>query len=129
MAKAQFHKNQRVYVKTVGTWTQIEKVLPHWTKGLEEPFRIFYDVGLGREFAAEELESDTTKPAEVTDAGQWRLFRAIANAPKMAALLRLLVEQNANVPADAPDEIAKLAREAALILGDIDRDAANSGGC
>ena len=55
MAKAQFHKNQRVYVKPVGTWALIEHVVPHWTKGLEEPIRVHYDVGLGREFAAEEL--------------------------------------------------------------------------
>ena len=41
MAKAQFHKNQRVYVKTVGTWALIEKVMPQWAKGLDEPLRIF----------------------------------------------------------------------------------------
>jgi hypothetical protein len=45
MARAQFHKNQRVYVRLVGTWAQIERVVPHWTKGLEEPIRIHYDVG------------------------------------------------------------------------------------
>ena len=37
MAKAQFHKNQRVYVKPVGTWALIEHVVPHWAKGIEEP--------------------------------------------------------------------------------------------
>ena len=58
MAKAQFHKNQRVYVKPVGTWALIEHVVPHWAKGLDEPIRIHYDVGLGREFAAEELLSE-----------------------------------------------------------------------
>ena len=52
MAKAQYHKNQRVYVRPVGTWALVEKVIPHWTKGLDEPLRIHYDVGLGREFAA-----------------------------------------------------------------------------
>jgi len=46
MAKAQFHKNQRVYVKPVGTWALIEHVVPHWAKGLDEPIRIHYDVGL-----------------------------------------------------------------------------------
>jgi transposase len=119
MAKAQFHKNQRVYVKSIGTWTEVEKIVPHWTKGLDEPLRITYDLGLGREFLAEELEGDAIKPAAVEDTGQWRLFRAIANAPKMAALLRMLVEQTAN----APEEIAKLSREAASILNDIDQDA------
>ena len=58
MAKAIFHKNQRVYVKPVGTWALIEHVVPHWAKGLDEPIRIHYDVGLGREFAAEELLSE-----------------------------------------------------------------------
>ena len=58
MAKAQFHKNQRVYVKPVGTWALIEHVVPHWAKGLDEPIRVHYDVGLGREFAAEELLSE-----------------------------------------------------------------------
>lgn len=58
MAKAQFHKNQRVYVKPVGTWALVEHVVPHWAKGIDEPIRIHYDVGLGREFAAEELLSE-----------------------------------------------------------------------
>src|SRR5580698_7391734 len=58
MAKAQFHKSQRVYVKPVGTWALIEHVVPHWAKGIDEPIRVHYDVGLGREFAAEELLSE-----------------------------------------------------------------------
>lgn len=77
MAKAQFHKNQRVYVKTVGTWSLIERVLPQWAKGLDEPLRIFYDVGLGREFAAEELQSETVHNS-VASAGNveaWRMVR------------------------------------------------------
>lgn len=75
--KAQFHKNQRVYVKTVGTWALIEKVMPQWAKGLDEPLRIFYDVGLGREFAAEELQSDQLHHTAVTThAETWRLVRA-----------------------------------------------------
>lgn len=77
MAKAQYHKNQRVYVKTVGTWSIIEKVLPQWAKGLDEPLRIFYDVGLGREFAAEELVSEITQKTPAGEEGhQWRLVRA-----------------------------------------------------
>jgi len=75
--KAQFHKNQRVYVRTVGTWALIEKVMPQWAKGLDEPLRIFDDVGLGREFAAEELQSETFPTGAASDASeQWRLVRA-----------------------------------------------------
>lgn len=78
MAKAVYHKNQRVYVKTVGTWAAIERVVPHWAKGLDEPLRIFYDVGLGREFTAEELQTEqahnTSASAGLVEA--WRLVRA-----------------------------------------------------
>jgi hypothetical protein len=75
MAKAIFHKNQRVYVKPVGTWAVIERVVPHWTKGLEEPLRITYDVGLGREFGAEELETGQDEREDI--AGEsWRVVRA-----------------------------------------------------
>jgi hypothetical protein len=77
MAKAQFHKNQRVYVKPVGTWALIERVLPQWTKCLDEPLRVFYDVGLGREFAAEELQAETPL-VEDKNVGpeNWRIVRA-----------------------------------------------------
>ncbi len=76
--KAQFHKNQRVYVKPVGTWALVERVAPHWTKGLDEPLRIVYDCGLGRDFQAEELQSeepltDSRAPAECET---WRVVRA-----------------------------------------------------
>jgi len=77
MAKAQFHKNQRVYVKPVGTWALVERVMPQWAKGLDEPLRIFYDVGLGREFAAEELQSETFTTGAVSEQSeQWRLVRS-----------------------------------------------------
>jgi len=76
MAKAQFHKNQRVYVKPVGTWALIERVVPHWAKGLDEPLRIFYDVGLGREFGAEELQvAEPTNGAKKSDGEHWRVVR------------------------------------------------------
>ena len=77
MARAQFHKNQRVYVKPVGTWALIERVVPQWTKGLDEPIRIFYDVGLGRDFAADELQGDAAfdNPAG-EDVEEWRVVRA-----------------------------------------------------
>ena len=77
MAKAQFHKNQRVYVKPVGTWALIEHVVPHWAKGIDEPIRIHYDVGLGREFAAEELLSEEPLPDRSSDQdAHWRVVRA-----------------------------------------------------
>jgi hypothetical protein len=77
MAKAVFHKNQRVYVKPVGTWALIERVVPHWAKGLDEPLRVFYDVGLGREFGADELQLEEAKaePGAVS-AESWRVVRA-----------------------------------------------------
>lgn len=76
MARALFHKNQRVYVKPVGTWALVERVVPQWTKGLGEPIRVFYDVGLGREFSAEELQADTTLDAVDGETEDWRIMRA-----------------------------------------------------
>jgi hypothetical protein len=73
MAKTQFHRNQKVWVETVGTWAVIEKIVPVWTRGYDEPVRISYDVGLGREFRAEELKAE--QPAESAETG-WRLLRA-----------------------------------------------------
>ncbi|MGB3625520.1 MAG: hypothetical protein WA989_06825 [Henriciella sp.] len=58
MAKALFHKSQRVFVKPVGTWALVEKVIPHWVKDVEEPLRVTYDVGLGRDFTGGELVSE-----------------------------------------------------------------------
>lgn len=77
MAKAVFHKNQRVYVHTVGTWAQIEKVVPQWAKGVEEPIKITYEVGLGREFGSEELQAEETAAVADMDidGGTWRLVR------------------------------------------------------
>jgi hypothetical protein len=77
MAKAQFHKNQRVYVKPVGTWALVERVVPHWTKGLDEPLRVYYDVGLGREFSADELQAEqAVVPNPDAVAESWRVTRA-----------------------------------------------------
>jgi hypothetical protein len=76
MAKAQFHKNQRVYVKPVGTWALVERVVPHWAKGLDEPIRVFYDVGLGREFSADELQAEQPLNDELNGKDQWRVIRA-----------------------------------------------------
>lgn len=77
MAKAQFHKNQKVWVETVGTWAVIEKVVPVWAKGFDEPVRITYEVGLGRDFLAHELEPERRDMAEEAfDGPDWRLMRA-----------------------------------------------------
>ena len=77
MAKAQFHKNQRVYVRPVGTWALIEHVVPHWAKGIEEPIRVHYDVGLGREFTADELQAESTSNEQIASVGEhWRVVRA-----------------------------------------------------
>jgi hypothetical protein len=77
MAKAQFHKSQRVYVKPVGTWALVEHVVPHWAKGIDEPLRVHYDVGLGREFMAEELLCEEPTDDILPASGQrWRVVRA-----------------------------------------------------
>ena len=74
MAKAAYHKHQRVYVHPVGTWAMIEQVKPHWVKDVEEPVRIYYDCGLGRDFTEDELAAEAVEEAD--DAGRWRLMRA-----------------------------------------------------
>ncbi|MFV2093138.1 MAG: hypothetical protein ACC634_08640 [Hyphomicrobiales bacterium] len=78
MAKAQFHKNQRVFVKPVGTWAVIERVLPQWAKGVEEPIRIAYDIGLGRDFGANEIEIQNDAVSNGTEISQnWRVIRSV----------------------------------------------------
>ena len=78
MAKAAFHKNQKVFVKPVGTWAIVERVLPQWVKGLDEPLKVHYDVGLGREFSASELNADKANSLvdDVADLETWRINRA-----------------------------------------------------
>ena len=79
MAKAVFHKGQRVYVKPVATWAMIENVNPQWVKGVEEPLRVTYDTGLGRDFQAHELaaeEKDPHKP-DLLETENWRILRAV----------------------------------------------------
>jgi hypothetical protein len=78
MAKAVFHKGQRVYVKPVATWASIEHVLPQWVKGVEEPLRVTYDVGLGREFQAHELAAEDREPSrpDLIETENWRILRA-----------------------------------------------------
>jgi hypothetical protein len=78
MAKAVFHKGQRVYVRPIGTWAMIEQVLPQWVKGVEEPLRVAYDVGLGREFQAHELAAEDKEPEkpDLLETENWRILRA-----------------------------------------------------
>ncbi len=75
MARAQFQKGQKVWVECVGAWAQIEKVQPVWAKGFEEPVKVTYDVGLGREFQGSELLLPSEDDAS-SDLGAWRLLRA-----------------------------------------------------
>ncbi len=74
MARAQFQKGQKVWVECVGAWAAIERVQPVWAKGFEEPVRVTYDVGLGREFLAHELLLPSEDPAATSET--WRLLRA-----------------------------------------------------
>jgi hypothetical protein len=76
MARAQFQKGQKVWVECVGAWAQVEAVQPVWAKGFEEPVRVTYDVGLGREFMAGELMLPVEDHASTGDLGDWRLLRA-----------------------------------------------------
>lgn len=77
MAKAKFHKSQRVFVRPVGTWAYIERVVPKWIRGCEEPIKIAYDCGMGREFAQEELEEESVAGhnGAANDLGEWRVQR------------------------------------------------------
>lgn len=82
MAKAIFHKGQRVYVKPVGTWALVQQVIPHWVKDVAEPLRVTYEVGLGREFTAGELISEAAMHGRDSQEGEddlelehWRVFR------------------------------------------------------
>jgi hypothetical protein len=79
MAKAKYHKSQRVFVKPVGTWAHIEQIVPKWVRGCEEPIKVMYDCGMGREFAQEELEEETTALQQTTAVNgmgtEWHLLR------------------------------------------------------
>ncbi|MFT3726341.1 MAG: hypothetical protein QM759_00740 [Terricaulis sp.] len=79
MAKAVFHKGQRVFVRPVATWAAIERVNPQWVKGVEEPLRVSYDVGLGRDFQAHELAAEEREPArpDLIETENWRVLRAV----------------------------------------------------
>jgi hypothetical protein len=74
MAKATFQRNQRVWVESVGAWSVIERIMPVWAKGFDEPVRLTYDVGLGREFQAHELRAEEDSVESGLEG--WRLLRA-----------------------------------------------------
>jgi len=76
MAKAQFHRNQKVWVDSVGAWAVIERIVPVWAKGFDEPVRITYEVGLGRPFLAGELRPEDQGQGEDDTIESWRLLRA-----------------------------------------------------
>lgn len=76
MARAQFQKGQKVWVDCVGVWAQIEKVQPIWANGFAEPVKVTYDVGLGREFQAQELKPAAEEALAEGDLARWRLMRA-----------------------------------------------------
>ncbi len=76
MAKATFQRNQRVWVESVGAWATIEKIVPVWAKGFDEPVRVTYDVGLGREFLGHELRPEDRQSETGAMADTWRLLRA-----------------------------------------------------
>jgi hypothetical protein len=77
MAKAVFHRNQRVWVESVGAWAVIEKINPVWVRGFDEPVKVTYDVGLGRDFQAHELRAEQFDEEAGMDIGApWRLLRA-----------------------------------------------------
>ncbi|HEY9218402.1 MAG TPA: hypothetical protein VIO94_10155 [Phenylobacterium sp.] len=77
MAKAVFQRNQKVWVESVGAWAVIEKIVPIWARGFEEPIKVTYDVGLGRDFQAHELKGEEEGVSDLTQDGPgWRLLRA-----------------------------------------------------
>ncbi|MET0295331.1 MAG: hypothetical protein ABW042_09975 [Phenylobacterium sp.] len=77
MAKAVYQRHQRVWVESVGAWAVIDKIVPVWAKGFEEPVRVTYDVGLGREFQAHELRPEQEGVSDIGVEGPgWRLLRA-----------------------------------------------------
>lgn len=75
MARAQFQKGQRVWVESVGAWADIEKINAVWAKGFDEPIRVTYDIGLGRDFQAAELMTPVEDQA-APNLKTWRMLRA-----------------------------------------------------
>ncbi len=66
-----------MFVKPVGTWAYIERVVPKWVRGCDAPIKVMYDCGLGREFTQDELEEESAALQDMPgiDGSQWRLMR------------------------------------------------------
>jgi len=75
MARAVFQKGQRVFVRPVGVWAEVQRIVPQWVRGIEEPLKVLYDVGLGRDFSAAELDADIRPTADEETTESWRLVR------------------------------------------------------
>jgi hypothetical protein len=108
VAKSLFNKGQRVFVKPVGAWASVERIMPQWVKGVEEPLKIFYDVGLGREFQAHELapEARESRPSALdhTLAEDWRLARLRSRWQDQAESTRLNHPHPGSFPVVVTDE-------------------------
>ncbi|HEY5107716.1 MAG TPA: hypothetical protein VII73_13260 [Caulobacteraceae bacterium] len=76
MAKAIFQRHQKVWVESVDVWAIVEKIMPIWAKGFDEPVRITYDVGLGRPFLGHELKGEENVADGAAEGDTWRLLRA-----------------------------------------------------
>jgi hypothetical protein len=77
VAKAQFQRYQKVWVEAVGAWATVDRVIPVWARDFDEPVKITYDVGLGREFRGDELKAEEATGASAPEAGgEWRILRA-----------------------------------------------------
>jgi hypothetical protein len=87
VAKTVFQRNQKVWVESVGAWATIDKIVPVWAKGFDEPVRVTYDVGLGREFQAHELKAG--RQGRPTAGGRRRQLAHPAGPQQVAAGERL----------------------------------------
>ena len=112
MAKALFHRNQKVWVESVGAWAVVERIVPVWAKGFGEPVRITYDVGLGREFLANELRAEDHVDDPAADAADltircWLGERLVAS------------DRTRNYVWDVRNAISHVTRTMTLLPGDV----------
>ena len=126
MAKAQFHRHQKVWVESVGAWANIERIIPIWAKGARNKWQPPEDCG--------HHPHPGTFPVVVTDAndwGGWRVpgaeydrdpyrieyqARLLACAPKLMRLARELTAQASDAPEECSSELLNLARYAKQVL-------------
>ncbi len=74
MVKAVLQRNQRLWVDSVGAWGVIEKIIPVWARGFDEPVKLTYDLGLGRKFQGHELRAEAA--SDPASGETWRILRA-----------------------------------------------------